>query len=163
MDVEIAVALPFPVALGADTHVQLSATILLYHGMPLFDVEIGAGALGVYRAAPRAVHLHVDGCHAVVCHREIERCDAHWDGHLHIVGVDDGQLVHHLCVFRTGGTGSEQADTQQQTKGKTRLAYSHGFHGVFDRWGVVQFSRDDQREVSMYVPICGSPCSSRQF
>ena len=90
---------------GATYLYAYGESVLLHQGMPLFDVEVGAGTVGMERAALGVAYHDVDGCRMVIVHSEIEGRDANRNGDIYIVGIDDRKSIHNSCIVWTGGTG----------------------------------------------------------
>ena len=122
VDEEVEKLLPLAVSPCADGDGELAALVVFQELPPFVEVEVGIFAIGVYAAFLRAFHHDVDDIVVVIGHGEVERCDAHGDGHPHVVGVDVGLLASGRGTFRTLGACHE---TQHGDKGGVCQYFLH--------------------------------------
>ena len=92
MHLEVAVLRPTAVFPHADGEHQVGAAVQRGQPVPLVDIEVGNIALHMHLAAFPAAHHHIQEVHLLVGGIEVERCDAHGNGHTDIVGIDRGLL-----------------------------------------------------------------------
>ena len=105
---EVTELCPLSLFLSTYSKGKLCPTILHKQCVPLLYIKVCIVTIHMQRSTFSTSYQYIHRCYSVISHREIQGCNTNWYCHIHIVWIDNRQLIHMLRMLWLSATSQQQ-------------------------------------------------------